>query len=444
MISRSKHTAAANSSATKETHRMTTAHRLSNSFHIPLKAKGSSRAVSAAVCLVLAAALALPATSAAAAPQFTLAITHSPETFHRGEFAEPYTLTITNSGDAPTSGAFTVTDTLPAGLSAASADGPEFTCTGDGSPVLTGASVVACTRTTALAPGEAVAVSVRVDVGAAALDLAGNEATVSGGGAPAAVSASDPTPVADNVFDIESFTSQITTEAGVDSTLAGAHPFQNVTQFEFTTRDFSQASGADPDGVEEPKDAFVTLPPGFVGNPAAVTRCPLGRIGDPYNPGQGITDCPPGSQVGIAKVGLFTSNDDRPIYNLVPEDGYPAQFGLKVSTVPTILSVVPLPRSESYGLTIGSNNIPSGINFWSFKTTFYGVPGQQPVTGPKDGSGGTDAPFLSNPLDCSNSQPTWKLTADSWEQAGTYHPGGFPSPISSTPAGRPPASPPRR
>ncbi len=399
------------------------------------------------VCLVLAAAaLMLPAAAAAAGPELTLGITHEPETFHRGEAFDLYALTVTNTGDAPTTGPITITDALPAGLTGGflptsllianhPSGGSQFTCTGDGSPVLPGAKVLACTRTAALAPGESAPVSLRVAVGVEAPDLVTNEVTVSGGGAPATVSAADPTPVADNPFTIKLFAAQITTEAEVADTTAGDHPFQNVTQFNFPLRDFAlqrlwaeNQNGEIPEAVEDPKDAFVTLPPGFIGNPAAAARCPLSQIGDPNNLNGGgrPTHCPPGSQIGISRLAIVGTDREYPIYNLVPESGYPAQFGFVAGEVPTILSVVPLSRSESYGLTVGTPTIPSSINFRAFKATFYGLPGQRPITGPEDGSGGTDAPFLSNSVDCSDSNPSWKLTADSWEHPGRYHLGGYP------------------
>ncbi|HEV7784567.1 MAG TPA: hypothetical protein VGQ28_04465, partial [Thermoanaerobaculia bacterium] len=228
-------------------------------------------------------------------------------------------------------------------------------------------------------------------------------------------------------FGISSFTSHTADELGADYTAAGGHPFLNRTLF-----DFPHDQGGGP--VELLKDAAVTFPPGFLGNPAALPRCPIGKIHDANfeTPGDptSLTECPPGSRVGTALLASGTPLPglEEPIYNLVTERGHPAQFGFVATGFITILSVAPLPRSESYGLTIGSKSIPQISNAWSVETTLCGYGAQESpgLSRCKAPSESTGAPFLSNPIDCSEAQPTWKLAADSWPHAGTYLPNGFP------------------
>ena len=84
-----------------------------------------------------------------------------------------YTLVVTNTGAAATSGIVTVADTLPAGLSFVSGSGGGFTCT-------TAAQVVTCTGSTAIAINGTATITLAVNpttVGAKA-----NTATVIGGG----------------------------------------------------------------------------------------------------------------------------------------------------------------------------------------------------------------------------------------------------------------------
>ena len=72
--------------------------------------------------------------------------------------------------------------------------------------------------------------------------------------------------------------------------------------------------------------------------------------------------------------------------------------------------MVPLPRSEGYGLAIGSmNNARAGVKI--FSATFFGVPSEH-------GSGTSGAPFASNPVDCSEAEPAWRLFVDTWENPG--------------------------
>ncbi|MFD5430491.1 DUF11 domain-containing protein, partial [Streptomyces sp. NPDC127084] len=86
-----------------------------------------------------------------------------------------YTLTVTNSGDGATDGTtVSLTDTLPAGLTAVSLSGTGWTC------VL---ATLTCTRTDALDPGESYPpITLTVNVAPTAPAQVTNTATVSGGG----------------------------------------------------------------------------------------------------------------------------------------------------------------------------------------------------------------------------------------------------------------------
>ena len=129
------------------------------------------------------------------APELTINKSHS------GNFTQGvngvYTLTVSNSGGASTSGIYTVADALPTGLGFVSAAGTSWTCN-----FATG--TVTCTRTTAIAAGNsAPAITLTVLPAAAAVPNVTNTASVSGGGEPAAStgnnSDSDPTTVGTGV-----------------------------------------------------------------------------------------------------------------------------------------------------------------------------------------------------------------------------------------------------
>jgi hypothetical protein len=221
-------------------------------------------------------------------------------------------------------------------------------------------------------------------------------------------------------YEITSFSSHTTTDTEADSILAGGHPDKNVTKFSF-----SRVAGEGTYPTEQSRSIMVTLKPGFFGNPGVATRCAVADLPDTLKEGS-TGNCPPGSQVGLAEFeadllgfggGVFLGNPIA-LYNLIPEGGYPAQFGFVLGGYPTILSVAPLPRSESYGLTIGTANLPL-VSLGYFGSTFFGVPSEH-------GSGNSGAPFLSNPVDCSEAEPTWKIAADSYEHSGTLLPNGFP------------------
>ena len=238
-------------------------------------------------------------------------------------------------------------------------------------------------------------------------------------------------------YKVFSFNATTTNGFGAPYTQAGGHLSQNDVDIQF----------ANPFGPLGPaKDAAVTLPPGFFGNPAAAPRCPAENIRTPYGPDN---DCPPGSVVGIAYTTLAESTyspvlgkrgGESALYNVTPDPGFPAQFAFRplygghwrYSIHATLL-----PRTESYALSVGASSIAhyAPTEVFGFATTFcshgtegtgfevelHGIPYNC-----KAPPGSGEAPFLSNPVDCSEANPTWGLVIDSWYQAGTHLPGGLP------------------
>jgi len=76
-------------------------------------------------------------------PDLTIRKIHAGN-FRQGDTADTYTLTVANVGQGPTTGAVTVSDTLPAGLTATAIGGAGWSC------VL---ATFTCTRSDVLAPG---------------------------------------------------------------------------------------------------------------------------------------------------------------------------------------------------------------------------------------------------------------------------------------------------
>src|ERR1043166_7631545 len=152
-------------------------------------------------------------------------------------------------------------------------------------------------------------------------------------------------------LNLKTFSNRTTDEADAPYTVAGGHPYQNTNEFSVTLK-----GGGDGRSAEVLNGVYVNPPLGFIGNPAAATRCPIAKIASTDHPEE--SDCPPGSRVGTAfttidQLGNGASTTTRPLYNIPPERGYPAQFMFKVTSVPTVISVFPQPRSKSYGLTVG-------------------------------------------------------------------------------------------
>ena len=109
----------------------------------------------------------------AGTPDLTLTKSHT-GAFTQGQTGATYTLTVTNSGAGPTSGLVTVTDTLPAGLTATALSGTGWTCT---------LATVTCTRSDVLAAAASYpALTLTVTVATTAPASVTNTASVSGGG----------------------------------------------------------------------------------------------------------------------------------------------------------------------------------------------------------------------------------------------------------------------
>jgi uncharacterized repeat protein (TIGR01451 family) len=126
-------------------------------------------------------------------PDLTITKTHSGN-FVQGDAADTYTITVTNSGGATTSGTVTATDTLPTGLSPTTADNG----TVNGWSVSFSGQTITATRGDALAGGSSYPnLTLTVAVASNAPSSVTNTATVAGGGEQNTSndSASDPTTI---------------------------------------------------------------------------------------------------------------------------------------------------------------------------------------------------------------------------------------------------------
>jgi hypothetical protein len=121
----------------------------------------------------------------------TITKTHAPAVFTQGDSGDTFTITVGNSGNASSSGTVTVTDLLPASLTATAMSGPGWACN---------VGTVTCTRSDALVPGSSYpAITLTVNVAANAPILVTNTATVSGGGEASSINVTSNDTATDNV-----------------------------------------------------------------------------------------------------------------------------------------------------------------------------------------------------------------------------------------------------
>ena len=215
--------------------------------------------------------------------------------------------------------------------------------------------------------------------------------------------------VASAAFSVSNFAATANNVDGSLDVQAGDHPFSATTSFDL--------SGADV------RDTLVELPAGFVGNPQAAPQCPVGRLTDQDN------RCPSDTQVGIVNVSLAGSAANYPVFNLVPEAGFPAEFGFAIygDSTPVFL-YASVRTGGDYGVTVSGRGIVQGGDITRVAFTFWGVP-SDPAHDVQRGacsgngtgscsSGAPLTPFLSNPVDCSAGPLTTTLITDSWQQPG--------------------------
>ncbi|MBO9662261.1 DUF11 domain-containing protein, partial [Dokdonella sp.] len=105
-------------------------------------------------------------------PQLQVTKSATPHPFTVGQPAS-YTLTVANAGQGPTAGDITISDTLPTGVTLASASGGSWSCSGT--------SMLSCVYSGTLAAGASTTLTLEVDVAANAAN-GDNTATASGGG----------------------------------------------------------------------------------------------------------------------------------------------------------------------------------------------------------------------------------------------------------------------
>jgi hypothetical protein len=228
----------------------------------------------------------------------------------------------------------------------------------------------------------------------------------------------------------------ITNQDGSTDTQAGSHPFAfsvgTAVNTESRPGDLAPAGG-------DVKDVEVSLPPGFVGDPAATPQCSIEQFRAKFDQNTDYRfaeSCPDAAQIGILELHLGNLTYWPEVYNLVPQRGYPAEFGFRVEGVAVVL--VPRVRTGGdYGITTTFASVPDAFPITQGRLTLWGVPadpGHNRERGPCWGSSGysTDRPeggecavtgvsrpFLSLPTSCTGPLQ-YSARVDSYENPGVY------------------------
>jgi hypothetical protein len=419
-------------------------------------------AIAAAACTLACAGAAIPAGAVTAAPGYSIGSFAMPTNFSAAHNAaclqsingaEPecdgYQVTVANVGSRPTDGtAVTLTDLLPQGVTvqritffwrgpgAQAFAGGAFNGVDLGTSLCSTSPKLQCALPLAIQPDDTLEmfVYVTVDDPSASTGLT-NSATASGGGAPEAkTSAPNTVGEATPTFAPSAFSTLIAGADGQPDTQAGDHPY------EFTARiDLANTFKQDPEtgfaftSVAALKDVVVDLPLGFLGSALAAPTCTFAQFSS--NLGGGLSGCPTDTIVGhilTEPLGSPADGLNGPIYNLVPEHGVAAEFGLAdLLGGPHVIYARVVPTPAGYVLRSTSPDLPE-IALQDIVATFFGNPAAQPtienagLPNPPPPSGVTPAAMFTNPTDCSAGPLTSTLHIDSWAHPGRLNADGSP------------------
>ena len=395
-------------------------------------------------CVALAGILGVPnAVAAVPAPGLSVSVVAGPTVFSAehdggGPFPDSYQLNVTNSGSEPTDGStIKVSDELPRGLIPTRIVGLAAHLEGSGEPLPCETATVTCTYTGVLQPSESLNVSIGVTVTPGTVGLVTDTAFASGGGAPGN-SANVTTAVGTGEestlepFGLAAVAHENTGVDGLIDAQAGDHPYETTVSFSLNTVNTGGFGYQDGGGLHgapaHVKDVVVDVPPGVVGNPGVIEQCPQ------YKAAQNT--CPRSTQIGFAKLSILRrpfgqiGMNTYPMYNVVPDKGYPAEFMIAVGIgdlgVPLYVSV---PPDTNYGVRVTTPGIPERGSPTDVQVTFFGTPatdGSLYNEYRKAVSGAAPNAFLDNPVDCSVAPQLTRVSVDSWEKPGAYLSGGQP------------------
>jgi hypothetical protein len=202
---------------------------------------------------------------------------------------------------------------------------------------------------------------------------------------------------------------------GTVASQAGSHPYSYTVNFALNK------IGNETDGGKA-RSFIVDLPPGLVGNPVAVPRCPRQDF-------EGVQPlCSPSTQVGVLRTVIRDLGEvSGPIYNMVPPPGIAARLGFSNAGFNAFQDAL-VRSEEGYGVRVGAFNLP--LEPTSVSATIWGVPadpdhdpqrGQQGAEG-KGAPVSSDAPllpFLTLPTSCAAPMEI-TVKADSVLNPGVY------------------------
>ena len=325
------------------------------------------------------------------------------------------TVAFTNTGARPSSGSITVTDTLPAGLTATQVggmtpvsskpltpqeeeagvgfgiEGVRWDCTGNGSGErnIEGATVITCTSNPAYLvavphappsghqiPIERIGIDVAVERSTPEREHADctseptfcNHITVAGGDASSTATVANPLTVSSSepAFGFSTMDQWFTNADGTIDTQAGSHPYYATVVLGFNVL----GNGLPADG--QVRELNYALPRGLFANPPAVPQCTRAQL-------DGLV-CPANTQVGTITVELVEAPGHAPrlltfpLNNITPPPGAPAMFAFSIEGYNSFF-VAGVGASNGYTIVQHLRDI-APVELGGSVVTVWGVPAE--------------------------------------------------------------------
>ncbi|HEX3510645.1 MAG TPA: hypothetical protein VHT27_06040, partial [Solirubrobacteraceae bacterium] len=263
-----------------------------------------------------------------------------------------------------------------------------------------------------------------------------NQVTVAGGGAPSAASTSVPVTIGGappSAFGLQGLDGWAGNPDGTVDTQAGSHPYDVSFSFDLNAAINSTHGGTDEPVGGQVRNITVSVPPGLVGDPAAVAQCTRQAFEE--------RACSAETQVGwdVPTLGAETPWPEHPseaVYNLVPPPGVPAEFGFNLLNALIFLDAG-VRSGGDYGITVHADNLPE-YKVLGNRITLWGEPSNPSHDDEREAgehavdasecrnrfsgkwgcvSGAARVPFLTLPTACEGPS-TFLAGADTWETAG--------------------------
>jgi hypothetical protein len=260
-------------------------------------------------------------------------------------------------------------------------------------------------------------------------------ATVSGGGVPGEAQSSVQNTLQQGApsFGLTGFDSPLLAADGTPETQAGAHPYELATNFDIASvlRETPEGQHA-ATSVHDIRDLILDLPLGVAGSALSAATCPLHLlVAKGEKGGQGVSACPADTIVGhihTYPTGFLQANSS--IYNIVPEHGVAAEFGLiSNANTPVILYASIAPTPAGYVLRTTSPELVQ-VPLLQVTADIYGDPAARERSSEKGTPYATspaDVPTFTNPESCSGEPLKTVLHMDSWPSPGARNPDGSPN-----------------